>query len=234
MRDAIITLDGATRRFKRGHAVITAVDAISLAVERGTFTAIMGKSGSGKSTLLHLMSGLLTPDAGRVELLGNDAGQLSDNDLTLLRRDYIGFIFQFFNLLPSLTAAENVALPLLLARRPRGQALSRAREMLATMGLADRVDHKPDELSGGQMQRVAIARALINDPPLLFADEPTGNLDSVAGEEVLLLLKDLQTRQGRTIVMVTHDAKAAAYGDRIITLRDGRVQQDIATGGVAV
>ncbi len=234
MRDAIITLDGATRRFKRGHAVITAVDAISLAVERGTFTAIMGKSGSGKSTLLHLMSGLLTPDAGRVELLGNDAGQLSDNDLTLLRRDHIGFIFQFFNLLPSLTAAENVALPLLLARRPRGQALSRAREMLATMGLADRVDHKPDELSGGQMQRVAIARALINDPPLLFADEPTGNLDSVAGEEVLLLLKDLQTRQGRTIVMVTHDAKAAAYGDRIITLRDGRVQQDIATGGVAV
>ena len=232
MAELMIEVEHAVKSFRRGVTTVTAVDGISLCVERGEFIAIMGRSGSGKSTLLHLMSGLLTPTSGVVRLLGRDIGKLSDNDLTLLRRDHLGFVFQFFNLLPTLTAAENVALPLLLARAPRAQALAKARDLLAEVGLTDRAGHKPDEMSGGQMQRVAIARALVNDPPLLFADEPTGNLDTVAGEEIMAMLKDLQHQHGRTIIMVTHDAKAAAYGDRMITLRDGRIHQDLRTNSL--
>lgn len=177
------------------------------------------------------MSGLVTPNRGHVQLLGENLSHLSDNRLTLLRRDRVGFIFQFFNLLPTLSALENVALPLLLARVRAAEAYRRAARMLELVGLADRQHHRPDQLSGGQMQRVAIARALVTEPPLLFADEPTGNLDTVSGEEILTLLRELQQNRGQTVVMVTHDPKAAAYGDRLITLRDGRVVEDLRTGG---
>ncbi|HEY3368552.1 MAG TPA: ABC transporter ATP-binding protein [Symbiobacteriaceae bacterium] len=230
---AVVGLSHVVKEFRRGDTVVRAVDGVDLTIGRGEFVAIMGKSGSGKSTLLHLISGLQQPTAGTVTLLGRDLTRLTDDQLTLVRRDQIGFVFQFFNLLPTLTALENVALPLLLARVKTQEAEARARHLLATIGLASRAGHKPDELSGGQMQRVAIARALVNDPPLLFADEPTGNLDSVSGEEILLLLKEMQTGRGKTILMVTHDAKAAAYGDRLITMRDGRITMDERTGGSA-
>jgi len=222
----IIRLDHVVKEFRRGKATIRAVDGVTLSVSAGEFVAVMGRSGSGKSTLLHLMSGLLQPTSGTVHLLGRDLSRLSDDELTLLRRSQVGFVFQFFNLLPTLTALENVALPLLLAGSKRSEAEARAREALATVGLSARTAHKPDELSGGQMQRVALARALVTNPPLLFADEPTGNLDSQSGEEVLILLKQLQAERGQTIVMVTHDPKAAAYGDRLIRMQDGRVIDD--------
>nr|PZN71774.1 MAG: hypothetical protein DIU55_07945 [Bacillota bacterium] len=222
----MIRLDHVVKEFRRGKATIRAVDEVTLSVSAGEFVAVMGRSGSGKSTLLHLMSGLLQPTSGTVHLLGRDLSRLSDDELTLLRRSQVGFVFQFFNLLPTLTALENVALPLLLAGSKRSEAEARAREALATVGLSARAAHKPDELSGGQMQRVALARALVTNPPLLFADEPTGNLDSQSGEEVLLLLKQLQAERGQTIVMVTHDPKAAAYGDRLIRMQDGRVIDD--------
>ncbi|MFO7274060.1 MAG: ABC transporter ATP-binding protein [Bacillota bacterium] len=226
MSKEIIRLDHVVKEFRRGKATIRAVDEVTLSVSAGEFVAVMGRSGSGKSTLLHLMSGLLQPTSGTVHLLGRDLSRLSDDELTLLRRSQVGFVFQFFNLLPTLTALENVALPLLLAGSKRSEAEARAREALATVGLSARAAHKPDELSGGQMQRVALARALVTNPPLLFADEPTGNLDSQSGEEVLLLLKQLQAERGQTIVMVTHDPKAAAYGDRLIRMQDGRVIDD--------
>ncbi len=230
MTREMIRLDQVVKEFRRGGATVRAVDGVSLSVAQGEFVAVMGKSGSGKSTLLHLMSGLQQPSSGKVHLLGRDLSRLSDDELTLLRREQVGFVFQFFNLLPTLTALENVALPLLLARVKRSAAEARAREALATVGLSDREGHKPEELSGGQMQRVALARALVTDPPLLFADEPTGNLDSHSGEEVLLLLKQMQAERGQTIVMVTHDPKAAAYGDRLIRMQDGRVIDDQVTG----
>lgn len=226
MNKEIIRLDHVVKEFRRGKATIRAVDEVTLSVSAGEFVAVMGRSGSGKSTLLHLMSGLLQPTSGTVHLLGRDLSRLSDDELTLLRRSQVGFVFQFFNLLPTLTALENVALPLLLAGSKRSEAEARAREALATVGLSARAAHKPDELSGGQMQRVALARALVTNPPLLFADEPTGNLDSQSGEEVLILLKQLQAERGQTIVMVTHDPKAAAYGDRLIRMQDGRVIDD--------
>ncbi|MFS8640198.1 MAG: ABC transporter ATP-binding protein [Symbiobacteriaceae bacterium] len=226
MSKEIIRLDHVVKEFRRGKATIRAVDGVTLSVSAGEFVAVMGRSGSGKSTLLHLMSGLLQPTSGTVHLLGRDLSRLSDDELTLLRRSQVGFVFQFFNLLPTLTALENVALPLLLAGSKRSEAEARAREALATVGLSARTAHKPDELSGGQMQRVALARALVTNPPLLFADEPTGNLDSQSGEEVLILLKQLQAERGQTIVMVTHDPKAAAYGDRLIRMQDGRVIDD--------
>ncbi|HEY8346202.1 MAG TPA: ABC transporter ATP-binding protein [Symbiobacteriaceae bacterium] len=230
MKKEMIRLDQVVKEFRRGNSTVRAVDGVSLSVSSGEFVAVMGKSGSGKSTLLHLMSGLLQPTSGKVHLLGRDLSQLTDDELTLLRREQVGFVFQFFNLLPTLSALENVALPLLLARVKRSVAEARAREALAMVGLSDRETHKPEELSGGQMQRVALARALVTNPPLLFADEPTGNLDSQSGEEVLLLLKRMQEERGQTIVMVTHDPKAAAYGDRLIRMQDGRVIDDQPTG----
>jgi putative ABC transport system ATP-binding protein len=231
---AMIELEGVVKEFRRGDSTVRAVDGVSLTIGKGEFVAIMGKSGSGKSTLLHLMSGLQRPTTGSVRVMGRELSQLGDDELTLLRRDQIGFVFQFFNLLPTLTAAENVALPLLLRGVKAKEAERRAEEMLKLVGLASRKHHKPDELSGGQMQRVAIARALVSDPPLLFGDEPTGNLDSVSGEEVLGLLKELQAERQVTVVMVTHDPKAAAYGDRLIRMQDGRVLEDQPLGGVAV
>jgi putative ABC transport system ATP-binding protein len=232
MTEEIIRLERVVKEFRRGDTSVRAVDGVSLTVGRGEFVAIMGKSGSGKSTLLHLMSGLQQATEGSVRLLGRELSQLKDDDLTLLRRTHVGFIFQFFNLLPTLTALENVALQLLLAKVKTSVAEAKALELLRTVGLASRAAHKPDEMSGGQMQRVAIARALAGEPPLLFADEPTGNLDSASGEEILLLLKQMQSDRGQTIVMVTHDAKAAGYGDRLITMRDGRVLDDQLTGGM--
>ena len=234
MTDRLIWLDQVTKEFRRGEIGVRAVDQVSLTIAPGEFVAIMGKSGSGKSTLLHLMSGLQQPTSGRVELLGQALATLTDDQLTLLRRHRLGFVFQFFNLLPTLTALENVTLPLLMARVPAREAERKGRAVLEQVGLADRADHRPDELSGGQMQRVAIARALVTEPPVLFADEPTGNLDTVAGEEILLLLKRMQAERGQTILMVTHDPKAAAYGDRLITMRDGRVIEDLRTGGMAL
>ncbi|MBI2874154.1 MAG: ABC transporter ATP-binding protein [Firmicutes bacterium] len=223
MAEPVVELVGVSKEYQRGGTGVKAVDGVSLTVRRGEFVVVMGKSGSGKSTLLHLMSGLQNPTGGRVRLLGRETSQLSDDALTLIRRDGVGFIFQFFNLLPTMNALENVSLPLLLARMHPAKARERAKNLLDLVGLADRAAHRPDELSGGQLQRVAIARALVAKPHVLFADEPTGNLDSVAGEEILALLKDTQSRLGQTIVMVTHDPRAAAFSDRLIILRDGKV-----------
>jgi len=234
MSEAVIRLDRVSKEFRRGELGVRAVDSVTLSITPGEFVAIMGKSGSGKSTLMHLMSGLLRPTSGRVELLDEDLSTLSDDQLTLLRRNRLGYVFQFFNLLPTLTAVENVALPLLMAGVDGSEAERRALAALSRVELSGRARHRPDELSGGQMQRVAIARALVTEPPVIFADEPTGNLDSVAGEEVLRLLKSLQVERGQTVLMVTHDPKAAAYGDRMITMRDGRVIEDLRTGGMAV
>lgn len=229
MSEPAIELFQVTKEFTRGDEAVRAVDGISLTVCPGEFISLVGKSGSGKSTVLHLMSGLLRPTHGTIRFEGLDLGSLTDDRRTLLRRERIGFIFQFFNLLPTLTAQENVALPLLLSRGNGRDATSKAREMLQLVGLGDRADHTPGRLSGGEMQRVAIARALVNQPRVLFADEPTGNLDSISGEAILAFLKEMQTNQGLTVVLVTHDPKAAAYGDRVITLRDGRVLEDMPT-----
>ncbi|GAA2468137.1 ABC transporter ATP-binding protein [Streptomyces lavendulocolor] len=206
---------------RRRHRDVTALDGVDLDFRTGSFTAVMGPSGSGKSTLLHCAAGLDRPTGGRVEVAGVDLGGLSERRLTLLRRDRIGFVFQAFNLLPSLTAAQNVALPLRLAGRRPSRAEVRA--ALARVGLADRAGHRPGELSGGQQQRVALARALITRPTVLFADEPTGALDSAAGREVLRLLRETVDRDGMTVIMVTHDPVAAARADRVVFLADGRV-----------
>ncbi|HTJ35523.1 MAG TPA: ABC transporter ATP-binding protein [Dactylosporangium sp.] len=222
MTEDVVELDRVVKRF----GSITALDTVTLGFARGTFTAVMGPSGSGKSTLLQAAAGLERPTAGTVRVAGTDLGSLSETRLTLLRREKIGFVFQAFNLLSSLSAEQNVALPLRLAgRRP---ARREVRAVLAAVGLADRARHRPAELSGGQQQRVAIARAIITRPDVLFADEPTGALDSRTGREVLALLRSMVERQGQTIVMVTHDPFAAAHADRVVFLADGRVAGEMA------
>jgi putative ABC transport system ATP-binding protein len=227
-RDAI-RLHRVVRTFGSGDARVTALNELSLSFAEGSFTAVMGPSGSGKSTLLQCAAGLDRPSAGSILLGETELTGLSEHRLTLLRRHRIGFVFQAFNLLPTLTAAQNVALPLRLAGcRP---ARAEVRDALARVGLADRARHRPSEMSGGQQQRVAIARALITRPDVLFADEPTGALDSAAGREVLRMLRALVDEQGTTIVMVTHDPVAAACADRIVRLADGRV--DTRTESVA-
>jgi putative ABC transport system ATP-binding protein len=199
---------------------------VSLEVPAGQFTAVMGPSGSGKSTLMHLLAGLDTPSSGSVCIDGQDITRMSDRQLTRLRRKHIGFIFQSFNLLSTLSAEENVALPLAIAgRRPAAETLD---TLLARVGLLDRRGHRPAELSGGQQQRVAIARALISEPTVLFADEPTGNLDSNAGTQVLDLLRDAVDLDGQTTVMVTHDPRAAATADRVVFLADGEIVDDLS------
>ncbi|MFF8291291.1 ABC transporter ATP-binding protein [Streptomyces sp. NPDC016309] len=210
---------------RRVHRDVTALDGVDLTFPTGSFTAVMGPSGSGKSTLLQCAAGLDRPTGGRVEVGGTDLGGLSERRLTLLRRDRIGFVFQAFNLVPSLTAAQNVALPLRLAgRRP---ARGEVRAALARVGLAERARHRPGELSGGQQQRVAIARALVTRPAVLFGDEPTGALDTTTGHEVLRMLREVVDRDGRTVVMVTHDPVAASYADRVVFLVDGRVHGEL-------
>ncbi|MFC8915420.1 ABC transporter ATP-binding protein [Streptomyces sp. NPDC057116] len=211
---------------RRVHRDVTALDGVDLDFRTGSFTAVMGPSGSGKSTLLQCAAGLDRPTSGRVEVDGTDLGGLSERRLTLLRRERIGFVFQAFNLLPSLTAAQNVALPLRLAgRRP---SRSEVRGVLARVGLADRAGHRPAELSGGQQQRVALARALITRPAVLFGDEPTGALDTTTSRDVLRMLRELVDREGQTIIMVTHDPVAASYADRVVFLVDGRVTGELA------
>ena len=209
-----------------GEQSVDALKNVSINIEAGQFVSIMGPSGSGKSTLLHLMGGLDYPTSGNVILNGQNMESLSDDNLSKFRRRKLGFIFQFFNLLPTLTAIENVALPKLLDSQRMRDIEPRAKELLKMMGLGKRMDHRPDQLSGGEMQRVAIARALISDPLLILADEPTGNLDSKTGESVLTLLADMVREQGQTIVMVTHDLNAATHGTRLVKLRDGEIESD--------
>jgi putative ABC transport system ATP-binding protein len=218
----MVVVQNVSKRYA-GKRSVHALRQISFRVERRERVAMMGPSGSGKSTLLNIIGGLDRPSEGSVSIDGQELQALNDNALTHLRRDKIGFIFQFFNLLPTLTAWENVALPLHLAGVSRRDARVRALSRLETVGLKDRQDHLPDELSGGEQQRVAIARALILNPPLILADEPTGNLDSKTGQEVLSLLKGLQDQFDITIMMVTHDAQAAAFCHRIIRMQDGQI-----------
>jgi putative ABC transport system ATP-binding protein len=214
-----------TRRYGDGESAVHALRGVSLEVPAGQFTAVMGPSGSGKSTLMHLLAGLDRPTAGTVHVGGEEISSMPDRRLTKLRRTHIGFVFQSFNLLPTLTAEENVTLPLAIARsKPAPADVDR---LLARVGLTERRDHRPAELSGGQQQRVAIARALIARPTVLFADEPTGNLDSVAGAAVLELLRDAVAEDGQTTVMVTHDPRAAAAADRVLFLADGRIVGDL-------
>ena len=222
---AAVSATALTRTYGEGGSAVHALRGVSLEVPAGQFTAVMGPSGSGKSTLMHLLAGLDTPDAGSVRIAGEDITRMSDRELTRLRRRHIGFVFQSFNLLPTLTAEENITLPLAIAGRKPERAVVDA--LLKRMGLAERRDHKPSQLSGGQQQRVAVARALISTPTVLFADEPTGNLDSTAGAGVLQLLRDAVDADGQTTVMVTHDARAASIADRVLFLADGRIVADL-------
>jgi putative ABC transport system ATP-binding protein len=220
----VVIAEGVSRRYGEGEAAVDALLDVSTGFDRGRFTAIMGPSGSGKSTLMHILAGLDKPTAGRVFLDGEEITALDDGDLTKLRRDKLGFVFQFFNLLPVLTAEENLVLPLSIAgRKPDAEWLER---LIETVDLGDRRTHRPAELSGGQQQRVAVARSLVSKPAVVFADEPTGNLDSKASAGVLALLRQAVDEFGQTVIMVTHDPAAAAHADRLITLRDGRIESD--------
>ncbi len=216
-----------TKQYRMGEVTVDALDGVDFIVEKGEFVAVMGPSGSGKSTLLHLLGGLDKPTDGEVTLAGKKISVLSDKEVTLTRRRNVGFIFQFYNLLPTLTAEENVALPLLIDGKRLKDYRDKIDGLLALVGLAGRKKHKPDQLSGGEQQRVAIARAFVTDPDIVLADEPTGNLDSKAGEEVLNLLRRSCDEMGQTIVMVTHDPKAASFADRIVFLRDGRIADQL-------
>ena len=212
--------------YRQGDNEIIALAGVSLEIARGSFTVIMGPSGSGKSTLLHLIGGLDRPTGGELVVDGRSIGQMGDDEVTLFRRTKVGFVFQFFNLLPTLTALENVSLPFVLDGVSKNDADRRARAALEKVGLGARITHLPEELSGGEIQRVAVARALAFDPPILLADEPTGNLDSKSGEAILSLLRTFNRENGCTVVMVTHSDEAARYGQRIIFLRDGRVERE--------
>jgi putative ABC transport system ATP-binding protein len=224
----VVIANGVSRRYGEGEAAVDALLDVSTSFDRGRFTAIMGPSGSGKSTLMHILAGLDKPTSGTVSLDGQEITSLDDGELTKLRRDKLGFVFQFFNLLPVLTAEENLILPLSIAgRKPDRQWLE---QLIDTVGLGDRRTHRPAELSGGQQQRVAVARAMVSKPAVVFADEPTGNLDSKASADVLRLLRQAVDQFGQTVVMVTHDPAAAAHADRLITLRDGRIVHDGAPG----
>jgi len=222
----MIDLRGVTKQFA-GKRHVVALDGVSLAIPRGEMVSIVGPSGSGKSTLLNLVGGLDRPSAGQVSVDGATLAGLSDDDLTKVRRDKIGFIFQFFNLLPTLSCLENVGLPLHLRGWPRKKVDDRARELLTLVQLGHRMTHLPEELSGGERQRVAIARALSIYPPIILADEPTGNLDTHTGEEILTLIRDVHRRLGSTVVIVTHDMNVAGSCERTIALRDGKVVEDI-------
>jgi putative ABC transport system ATP-binding protein len=226
----MIELKNVSRTYVQGSREIHALRDVTLSIIAGEFLAVMGPSGSGKSTLLNLIGGLDQPSSGKIFIDKRPLHGISDDELTLIRRRRVGFIFQFFNLLPILTAAENVGLPLLLEGIPFSRIKPKAELLLNKVGLAERIDHRPEQLSGGEMQRVAIARALVTDPAVLLADEPTGNLDSRTSTEIFDLLKGLH-REGQTIVMVTHDPKAALYGTRMITLRDGSIADDTGANG---
>ena len=224
--EAVVVADDVTRRYGAGDTAVDALRGVSLEVARGKLTAVMGPSGSGKSTLMHILAGLDKPSSGTVSVSGTEITALNDSDLTKLRRQHIGFVFQFFNLLPMLTAEENITLPLSIAGTKPDEEFFR--DLVAKVGLGDRLHHRPSELSGGQQQRVAIARALVSRPTVLFADEPTGNLDSATGSEILTLMRDSVDSYGQTTVMVTHEPRAAAIADRILFLADGQIVSDVA------
>jgi putative ABC transport system ATP-binding protein len=222
---AVVKAADLTRRYGEGEAAVDALKGVTLEVQPGQLVAVMGPSGSGKSTLMHLLAALDKPTTGTVAIAGQDVGSLSDGKVTLLRRKHIGFVFQFFNLLPMLTAEENVLLPLSIAgEKPDPEFFA---DLMNRVGLTDRKHHRPSELSGGQQQRVAIARALVARPTVVFADEPTGNLDSKTGQEILDLLRSSTSDLGQTMVMVTHDAQAASIADRILFLADGVVVREL-------
>jgi putative ABC transport system ATP-binding protein len=222
----MLELREAVKVYKQGLRTVNALRGVSLTIQAGEFVSIMGPSGSGKSTLMHLLGALDTPTSGEVLFQDRALSKLADSELAFLRRTRIGFVFQFFNLLPTLSAAENVALPLLLSGTRRSAALKPALEGLERVGLLDRADHYPDEMSGGEMQRVAIARALVVEPEAVLCDEPTGNLDSENSTAILHLLRDLPEAGRRSVVMVTHDHHAATYGDRIIHIKDGLIDSE--------
>jgi putative ABC transport system ATP-binding protein len=222
----VVTATGITRRYGEGGTCVKALRGVSLEIQRGQLTAVMGPSGSGKSTLMHILAGLDKPTEGEVAIAGTEITKLNDSELTRLRREHIGFVFQFFNLLPMLTARENIVLPLNLAGA-KSSKNGWVEELSAKVGLTDRLSHRPSELSGGQQQRVAIARALVSRPTVMFADEPTGNLDSTTSGEILELLRESVSGYGQTTVMVTHDAHAAAIADRILFLADGLIVKEL-------
>jgi len=219
----IVETEFLTKRYGQGETAVIALDRINLKIAAGEFVAVMGPSGCGKSTLLHLIGGLDRPTSGQVSLAGQDLATLKDDALTELRRREIGFVFQFYNLIPVLTALENAALPLVLDGVKTEEAQAKAKTWLERLDLSDRLDHRPDQLSGGQQQRVAIARALISDPALILADEPTGNLDSRAADELAGSLRQIVDEWNRAILLVTHDPRISAYADRIIFLKDGTI-----------
>jgi putative ABC transport system ATP-binding protein len=226
----MLAVRDATKSYRQGDAEVKALAGVTLDVAAGEFVAIVGPSGSGKSTLLHLMGGLDVPTSGDVLIDGAPISRMSDDEVTIFRRRSIGFVFQFFNLLPTLSAEENVALPLLLDGKRARDVRDRVAASLDAVGLGHRRRHRPDELSGGEMQRVAIARALVIEPKLILADEPTGNLDTANGDQILELIRRANRERATTVVMVTHDAKAAARGSRLVTMRDGRVESDAVAG----
>jgi len=228
---AIVEAKQLTRVYGTGDTAVTALDHVDLSVAPGEFVAVMGPSGCGKSTLLNLLGGLDTPSSGSISIDGKEVAGMTDEELTKLRRRRFGFVFQFFNLIPVLTAVENAALPLTLDGVAEGEARARATEWLAKVGLSDRLKNRPDQLSGGQQQRVAVARALVTDPALLLADEPTGNLDSRSSEEIAGLLKTASDEWGRAILMVTHDPRIAAHAHRIVFMEDGRIIDDTHIAG---
>jgi putative ABC transport system ATP-binding protein len=227
-----LVVENAVKTFRQGDRSVDALRGISIEVPQGQFLAIMGASGSGKSTLLHLMAGLTTADRGRVLVNGTDLTTMNDRTLTLFRRQHIGLVFQSFNLIPTLSAEENVALPLMLSGRLTNQHKAKVDELLTTLGLASRKHHRPDAMSGGEQQRVAIGRALVTDPAVILADEPTGNLDSANSRGVCELLRDLSTMHNKTIVLVTHEPTVAAYAHEVAVIRDGDLVDRFGTEGL--
>jgi len=227
---AMLEMTHVTKTYQIGGQTVRALDSIDLTLHGGEFVSIVGPSGAGKSTLLHLLGALDAPDAGSIRFQGYEIGDLNDKNQSEFRRHCVGFVFQFFNLLPTMTAWENVAVPKLLDGARMSKVKSRALDLLALVGLAERAEHRPSELSGGQMQRVAVARALMMDPQLILADEPTGNLDTKTGAAIMGLLTDIAHQDGRLVVMVTHNLDAASSTDRVITLTDGRIGSDVLAG----
>ena len=225
--DVVLRVEDLRKELRMGEVTVHALRGVSLEVDRGEFMGIIGPSGSGKSTLLGLIGGLDTPTAGKVYIDGTDITNMNERELTRVRNEKIGFVFQFFNLIPTLTALENVTLPMQFSRHHKANATKRGKELLAMLGLADRLDHRPTQLSGGQQQRVAMARALANNPPLLLCDEPTGSLDSEASETVMTALRDVQRSLKTTVIIVTHAPEVASQLDRLVTLVDGKIASDV-------